>query len=267
VSRTNGGPNLMTAARAFAGAFGTLVKRPVTVTVAYDYDELLRYVNVRKVDFAWMPPLIHVRAAQMGARLVAVSQRGGLLLYRAALLVRSQSPVRKLRDLRNIRAAWVDRSSASGYLFPRLHLLADGVPEAALKSETFHGSPTAALSAVAADDADLCACFLATAHNVDDAQREVEKTFGAAAARLRVLDVTPPIPPDGMVAGGALEPDLLGKIRDALHALHRTPAGKTALRELMGADQLAQVDADVLRHIGSLHAQVQALRRTSTRRP
>src|SRR5438067_5688630 len=114
---------------------------PVMASMADDYEQLLKCVLDGAVDVAWLPPLLHARAAEQGARLVALPQRGGWLTFRSALLVRKDDPVQNLAGLRGVRAAWRDRSSASGYLFPRLELAARGVsPEKAFASEKFYGS-------------------------------------------------------------------------------------------------------------------------------
>src|SRR5438067_9347542 len=137
---------------------------PVMASMADDYEQLLKCVLDGAVDVAWLPPLLHARAAEQGARLVALPQRGGWLTFRSALLVRNDDPAKKISDLRGARAAWRDRSSASGYLFPRLEL-----PPAAIGAEKFFGSVIDAAQAVVNGDADLCTCF------VSDAARDPHK--------------------------------------------------------------------------------------------
>src|SRR4051794_37538194 len=105
-----------------AGALAPGLGSAVVATMSEDYDQLLRQVIAGAVDVAWLPPLLHARAAEQGALLVALPQRGGWLTFRSALLVRKDDPVKNLAGLRGVRAAWRDRSSASGYLFPRLEL-------------------------------------------------------------------------------------------------------------------------------------------------
>src|SRR3954465_3486771 len=102
-----------------------------------------------------MPPLLHERAGAGGAHLVAVSQRGGALQFRSALLVRIESRFRALEDLRGARAAWSDRHSASGHLYPKQHL--GGIARA---GETIFGAPLEAMGPVADGRADLCAAFV-----------------------------------------------------------------------------------------------------------
>src|SRR4051794_1186678 len=164
ISRSHAGHDLDAGARLFAEALTARIGRKLSVTVTPDYERLLDGVLVGGIAVAWMPPLMHVRAAHQGAPLAAVSQRGGALAYRAALLVRADSHRTTVRGLRGARAAWADPYSASGYLFPQLHLLAAGVdPRYDLESEKFHGSAAAACRAVVDGDADVAAHYISDA--------------------------------------------------------------------------------------------------------
>src|SRR5262249_8922646 len=127
-------------------------------------------------------------------------ERAGRLTYRSAILVAADSPVRTVAELDQARAAWTDERSASGYLFPRLHLERSG-GASRLASERFYGPSSAACAAVAGGGPRLCACSVSETASADPAAMlaEVQATFAAAPWRLRVLDVTDAIPPDGMV--------------------------------------------------------------------
>lgn len=244
VSRSNGGPGLLDGARAFAAALARALGAEVKVVVAYDYAALLKTVIADQAELAWMPPLIHARAVAAGARLVALSQRGDSLGYRSAIVARS-GRFASVRQLSGVRAAWVDPASASGYLFPRLHLRAAGVdPERAFVSERFYGSATNACRVVAAGEADLTACFLSVAADRAAAQREVERTFASGDA-LTVLDVTALIPPDGLVVAPAVDELYASGLRSVLLGLHARPDGREAMRTLLQADRLVRVPPEL----------------------
>jgi ABC-type phosphate/phosphonate transport system substrate-binding protein len=224
-------------------------------------------VLVGGIAVAWMPPLMHVRAALKGAPLAAVSQRNGALAYRAAILVRADSHRASgagVRSLRGARAAWADPYSASGYLFPQLHLLAGGIdPRYDLATERYHGSAAAACRAVADGDADVCAHYISDRAGAsrDDgwklAQLELRQSLGdRVGSALRILDVTDPIPPDGMVLAPPLDGRLQAAARDALLSLHEDPLGMRALAVLLQAERLMPVTGDVVKIIARLRAHV-----------
>jgi phosphate/phosphite/phosphonate ABC transporter binding protein len=225
----------------------------VLATMAEDYDQLLQQVIAGAVDVAWLPPLLHARAAEQGARLVALPQRGGWLTFRSALLVRKDDPVKNIAALRGVRAAWRDRSSASGYLFPRLELAARGAPpEKAFSSEKFYGSVMDAALAVVKGEADLCTCFVSdAARDPARAAGEVRTALGEAAAKLRVLHVTDPIPPDGFVVAPRVSDEERAAITTALLGMHGTAEGRKALEVVLQADRLAPVNDALLRSLKS----------------
>jgi phosphate/phosphite/phosphonate ABC transporter binding protein len=264
ISRSHAGSDLDANARRFAEALGRRIGRRITATVTRDYEKLLEGVLVGGVSVAWMPPLLHARAARSGAVLACVSRRGDALTYRAAILVRRDSELAKVRDLVGKRAAWADPISASGYTFPRLHLIAAGLdPTYECEEETFHGSAARACSAVADGNADFCAHFMSHAAATDAqlALIELRRALGERVAdALRVLAVTDPIPPDGIVLAPPLDGMLQAALRDALLSLDGTESGRAAIRGLMNAERLAPVTSDVARLIERARVSVLASR-------
>ncbi|MGZ3443891.1 MAG: phosphate/phosphite/phosphonate ABC transporter substrate-binding protein [Polyangia bacterium] len=264
ISRSHAGHDLDTGARLFAEALSARAGRRVAVSITPDYERLLDGVLIGGISIAWMPPLLHVRAADKGAPLAAVSQRGGALAYRAALLVRADSHRTTVRSLRGARAAWADPYSASGYLFPQLHLQAAGVdPRYDLAVEAFHGSAAAACRAVVDGDAEVSAHFISDAAGARSHDHwklghlELRQALGDhVGGQLRILDVTDPIPPDGMVLAPPLDGRIQAALRDALLSLHEDPAGARALRQLLQAEQLMPVTGDVVKIIARLRAHV-----------
>jgi phosphate/phosphite/phosphonate ABC transporter binding protein len=236
-----------------AGALARGLGSPVVATMTEDYDQLLRQVIAGAVDVAWLPPLLHARAAEQGARLVALPQRGGWLTFRSALLVRKDDPVKSVAALRGVRAAWRDRASASGYLFPRLELAARGAPpEKAFASEKFYGSVMDAALAVVNGEADLCTCFVSdAARDPERAADEIRTALGDAAAKLRVLHVTDPIPPDGFVVAGRVSDEERAVITAALLGMHGSPEGRKVLEVVLQAERLAPVNDALLRSLRS----------------
>jgi ABC-type phosphate/phosphonate transport system substrate-binding protein len=263
VSASHGGPHLLDGANQFVTSLTTQLGKPVRLWVASDYDHLLKAIVDGAVELAWMPPLLQAKALPSGARLVAVSMREGQLTYRSALLVRTDSRWRKVSELRNVRAAWVDPSSASGHVFPRMHVmaLAGADPSDVFASETFEGSFSRACAAVAHDRADLCACFIKeSAHRGGTALDDLRASFGWLIERLRVLDISDAITPDGIVlARGAAQehPQLLR----ALLGLHEVPEGASALHTLMRADMLVMPPPEVEQAVARLGTRVLAAAR------
>jgi phosphate/phosphite/phosphonate ABC transporter binding protein len=255
LSRAHGGVQLLDGARELTGVLGARLGQPLRVVMADDYDHLLEGVLVGGIDLSWLPPLVHLRAVDRGALLAAVCERRGVVVYRSALLVRDDSAYQTVADLRGARAAWSDPSSASGYLFPRLHLRAAGLePQQHLANESFSGSTAQACLAVAEGRADLCSCFVSEAAGRDQkvARADVARAVPPGAQRLRILDVTSPIPPDGLVLGPNLDGATQARVRDALLTLHADEPGRHALSRLFAAERLVPATDAVVRIVSQL---------------
>ncbi len=256
-SKSHGGRHLAEAAEQFAAHLGSLLGRPIQSVVSSDYEAMFESLIAGQLDLAWMPPLVHSRSTAKGAHLVAVSQRAGSVAYRSALLVRADSSYRNLTQLRGCRVAWVDKSSVSGYLFPRLYLLAAGVdPRTQVASETFYGSTALACAAVAGGEADLCACYVSEATIGDPKQvdAQLRRAVGEKCDHLRVLYFTDPIPPDGIVVAASMSNAERAQIAAKLLSLHEHPEGARALEQLMQAERLSPVDESTHKVLAGLRA-------------
>jgi phosphonate transport system substrate-binding protein len=261
ISQVHGGATVIEGARAFTRALGTLMGRTARLHVADDYEALQRIVRAGGVDLAWLPPFLHMEAARSGAQLLAVCERAGALTYRSSIVVRADDPVRGLEELSAARVAWTDPSSASGYIFPRLHLIAGGVdPKRAFADEAFYGSPREVCAAVADGLADLGACFTSEEHAADRklALADVARIYPAATWRLRVLAVTDSIPSDGMVLGAHVEADVRARVTDALLRMRNIPDGEEGLAKLLFAERLVAVNEHVARAIERLMPLIRA---------
>ena len=68
--------------------------------------------------------------------------------------------MRTIQDLKGLNVAWVEQTSAAGYLFPRAALLQAGLKPAELfKTETFVGDHAAVCKAVLDGKADVGATY------------------------------------------------------------------------------------------------------------
>lgn len=254
VSAAHGGATLVEGAKNVAAALGARIGRIVRPTVLDSYQTLEAAVVAGTVHVAWLPPLLHARATASGARLVAVPERGGAVVYRSALLVRADAPIRAVTDLAGKKAAWSDPSSSAGAIFPRRHLAAAGVT---LASETMAGSFRAACAAVADGDADVCGCFVsevAAKTGPPAILADIAKVFAAAPWRLRVLAVTDAIPPDGIVVAARVEQEMASAIAGALLSLHHERVGADALEKMLSARKLVAPDAHVKALVAGLVA-------------
>ena len=99
----------------------------IRLTITSDYDRLLKGVLVGGIAVAWMPPLIHARAANKGALLGGVSERNGVLVTAAPCSFAPTAIARRCRPAERARAAWPDPGSGLGLSLPASPPVAAGV--------------------------------------------------------------------------------------------------------------------------------------------
>jgi phosphate/phosphite/phosphonate ABC transporter binding protein len=259
ISRAHAKHNTFHAMRQFCVTLGNVLGANVQAHISFDYDRLLEDVLRDGIELAWMPPLVHARGAKSGIAVAAACERAGVQTYRSAIMVHKDSRYRVPTDLKGARFAWTDRSSASGYVFPRLHLIAAGLdPARDFASEVFLGPGSASIEAVASGTADVCAFHIAEAAAEDRARADADiaRHFKAQAASLRLFDVTTSIPPDCVVFGPAMSERDRPRVVEALLAMHESEAGALALHELFTADRLVGVSERVAQIIQNVRGLV-----------
>ncbi len=224
--------------KAFCVALSATLGVEVESHAAADYPSLLDAMNAGRVDVAWLPPVLALRAASAGRALpIALPVRGGVSSFHSALFTRADSTLRRPADLHGVRAAWVDRNSASGYLVIRASLRAQGVePTEAFGTESFTGSHEGVVKAVLAGDADVGATFM---HH-----REGNGVWraGWGDANMHVVARVGPIPAD-VVAAGIHMP--VARIREVQRVLTEGghPELLSAARALLEADSFVKAES------------------------
>lgn len=224
-----------------------------SLVIADNYQRLLNKFVHGELGLAWMPPLLHALACERGGRLVAVSERGGQLTYRAALLVHKESGFRSLKSLKRAGFAWSDRYSGAGHIFPKMMMLELGFDRISdFRREHFFGSKRLAAEAVVDRQADVCSCYIRDApEGKGNTEADLRQVLGSLAAELRVIAITEPIPSDGLVASAALSDDDVDDLEEALEALQDHPQHRSRIMGLFEADALEPATDEVLRAIST----------------
>ncbi len=230
---------------------GAILDRPVRSLRASSYDELLDFIERGRAQIAWMSPLLAALAEdRLSLRPLLVASRDGRAEYRAVLFTHARSPIRSLDDLAGTTVAWVDRSSGSGYLVPRLMLAAAGHdPLRLFAEELFVGSHEEVLRAVRDGRAAVGATF------AEATQRE---PFCGAETSLRAFHYSDPIPND-LIMAHALVPlaDAMG-FAAALHTVAAAHADESLLGDVFGAADFEFTDGT---HLKRIRSQIQLARR------
>jgi phosphonate transport system substrate-binding protein len=164
--------------------------------------------------------------------IVAKDQWHGNTSYTSRIYVRKDSGIRTLEDLRGKSIAFVDPSSASGYVYPMVLLIEKGLvrnrdPKTFFKDFVFAGSHDAGLRALLNGHVDAFASF--------DQAREQYLKDPAERERLIWVAESAPIPEGGIAAREGLDPALFAKVRAALLSM-KGPTYAPILKALYDID-------------------------------
>ena len=165
----------------------------------------------------------YIMAADMGvAQAALVSVRNKSPFYNGEVIARAGSGITKLADLKGKTFARVDPLSTSGWIIPMLTMRAAGiVPERDLKLVDA-GSHDAVVAAVYNGDVQAGACYV-------DARTRIEKDKPDVMEKVVVLQVSAPIPNDGVQFSPTVPKDMRDKVVKAILELVKTDEGKKAI--------------------------------------
>lgn len=214
----------------------------------WHYHRLLEALEMGDIDLAWLPPILAAQAMSRGRVLaIALPVRDGAAFYSTALFTRADARWRSPADLRGVRAAWVDRRSAAGYLVIRAHLRRSGVDlEKAFAADQFHGAHDAVARAVHEGDADVGATFV----HIDPKTGAFVRA-GWGALPVQVLAHAGPIPSDVLAVGTHVPEELRAAIQATLTG-GDAPAVRDAAATLFSAESFLAPEPEHLAPLESL---------------
>ena len=210
--------------------------------VASDYAGVVEALRNRHVDLAFVHPVGYVLAnREAGCQILVRDIWQGRVEYTARFYVRKESGIQRVEDLRGKTVAFVDPASSSGYIYPMVLLIKQGLvrnrdPKTFFKDALFAGTHDAALRAVLQGRVDAAASF--------DKAPELHLKDPALVARLGFVGETPPIPEAGICARPGLPADALARVKKALLAM-KPPEHAAVLKDIYNIDGFVDAsDAD-----------------------
>jgi len=231
--------DLLVAGEAFGAALGKLVGVPIRVTVASDYAAVIEALRNRTADLAFVHPAGYVLAnREAKAMIVAKDQWHGNTSYTSRIYVRKESGITTLEGLRGKTIAFIDPSSASGYVYPMVMLIQKGLvqnrdPKTFFKDFVYAGSHDAGLLALLNGHVDALASF--------DQAREQYLKDPAQREKIIYVAETASIPEGGICARDGLDPALVAKLRAALLSM-KGPTYAPVLKALYDIDGFEPAD-------------------------
>ena len=234
-------------------ALTKLLDTPVHGINSASYQDLAGELEKDRVDYAWMSPtLMLLTNERIQLRPLLSAVRNDRTEYNAALFVDGSRNWYSLDDVKGKTVAWVDPTSASGYLFPRVHMAARGRdPAHWFGKELFLRSHAEVVRAVFDGRADVGATY---GQCPEAGEPIVRAGFLDVAPQhpVRVIEWTVSIPNDVIAGHGLLSKPEHRIFSNAILTLAETDRGKRLLRKAFAADTFMTTPRNTLKPVQEL---------------
>ncbi|QMS91561.1 phosphate/phosphite/phosphonate ABC transporter substrate-binding protein [Nostoc edaphicum CCNP1411] len=200
----------------------------VDFQIAKDYQQIIDWLLQDKLDMAYLGPMSYLEAVDRGAKvepLVApIDKHTGQPWYRACIIVKQDSRIKTLKDLKGKRIAFVDKLSTSGYLMPLATFKKLGIDDNRNFAQVLYaGSHSNSMAALEDGIVD------AAATNISSYLKR-QKNGKLTPQNSRILWESAPIPNSPIVVSKKLSPELIKRLKQAFIS---SPEG---LQDIIGTE-------------------------------
>ncbi len=179
------------------------------IVISKDYNSLGKNIKDGTLDGGWFSPMAYTDACKVTDLVpVATPKVNGKDYYNGYIITRTNSGINDISDLRGRDFGYVDKASASGYLYADYSIRQAGLnPDRDLGNITFAGSHDNVIKGVLAGD-------FAAGATYNEAFEKAQKN-GVDVSKLKIISKTGNIQKDAIAFSKKLSPELLKKIADA----------------------------------------------------
>jgi phosphonate transport system substrate-binding protein len=212
---------------------------PVKVSVSTDYNTVIEAMASKQVDIGFLPPSNYVVAhdTRKAADLLLQAQRFGVDdatgqptkdlvdFYKAMIVVKADSPIKSIADLKGKKVGWQGVTSAAGYVYPGALLKKNGIdPQTDVQPTQFQGHDKAMI-ALLNGQVDAVGVF-------QDIRATMTKDYPNIFKDTRVLAFTDKIPNDTIAVRSDMDQAWRKKIQDAFIAIGQDPEGQKVISDV-----------------------------------
>jgi phosphonate transport system substrate-binding protein len=199
----------------------------IHANVGTDFAAVREAMGAEKAHIGWLNTFNYVLANEKyGVDVGMVTERFGSTTYKGQINVRADSGIESLEDLKGKVMCWVDPNSTSGYIIPRIMLMANGIdPDADFAQTIEAGSHNNVITQAYNGDCDAGASY-------DDARSSVEEDLPDVKEEVVILATTTDIPNDSVSFIKDFPEEKREAIVTALLEIAQSEEGQQALNDL-----------------------------------
>jgi phosphate/phosphite/phosphonate ABC transporter binding protein len=203
---------------------GKAINRRVELLIATDFAGTIKDLEEGKTDIAFLTPTTYIEARERcGVELLVKALRNGVPSTRSVIVVRADSGLSRIEELKGKRFAFGDRLSTTSFLFPRAMLAEAGIGLDDLKTYAFLNHHD-----------DVAKAVLAREYDAGGLRESTAKAFTGRG--LSTLKISIEIPEFNICMSRTMDRPTAVVLKKALLALNR--------RNREQGELLAQIDSD-----------------------
>lgn len=220
------------------------------VTIPQSYVAVIEAFGTKRADISAINTFGYILANnKYGAEAKLTVLRHGAATYQSMFVAKADGPIKKLEDLAGKKVAFVDPSSASGYILPQKSMKDKNVEA---KETVFAQKHDNVISMVYQGQVDAGAAFYSPpsknasgTEEIEDARRLVKTQYPDVEKKIAIIDLSQHIPNDPIIFRKDMPEEMKNKIVDAFIAFVSTEDGKAAFKSIYGVTDLKKAtDAD-----------------------
>ena len=230
-------PDIIASADEIADLLSEKTGYVIKGNVATSYSAVIEAMGTGKAHMGTLATFAYILAHEKyGVDCALVSVRYGSPYYNGEIIAGADTGITKLEDLKGKTMCWVDATSASGYIVPRIMVMAAGVdPDTDLAQQVEVGSHDGVALAVYQGDCDAGACYI-------DARDKIEDDFPDVKEKTIVIAESPEIPNDGLQFIKDFPPEMRENIVKAFLEIMDTEEGVEVMGKAYGWAAVTEKD-------------------------
>lgn len=211
---------------------------PVKVHIATNYNTMIEGLKSKKIDIAFISPVSYTLAHDAHTADVLLKSKGYLVdnkenqthhlvdYYRSQIVVRKDSNINHLKDLKDKKIALQDVESTSGYIYPLASLMEKGIKKSDIQIQQVKGHDQG-LIALLNHDVEAVATY-------QDARADLKKEDPDIYQETKVIYHTKKIPNDTISVRNDMSNKWKKKISQAFIDISHTKKGKQIISDIYG---------------------------------